>query len=62
MTPQQEAEIATYASMHSIVIAVRCFSKELDVDLKESSVRAWKAKYLTEVSPQRQCGEVETQK
>ncbi len=35
--------------MNGIVSAVEHFSKELDVNLKESTVRTWKAKYLAEV-------------
>ncbi len=34
--------IAEYASMNGI-------AKQLDVNLKESTVRTWKAKYLAEV-------------
>ncbi len=47
--PEQQAMIAQYASMNGIVSAVEHFSKELDVNLKESTVRTWKAKYLAEV-------------
>ena len=47
-TPEQQAEVAKYASMHGITAAQRRFSKEFD-DLKESMVRTWKKKYLVEV-------------
>ena len=43
MTPEQQAKIGEDASIHGNAAALRRFSKELDVDLKEGSVRTWKA-------------------
>ena len=60
LTPEQQAEIGKYASMHGNAAAIRHFSKELDTDLKEGSVRSWKSKYQAEVNIKRQLGEADT--
>lgn len=60
MTPEQQAEIGKYASMHGNAAALRRFSKELGTDLKEGSVRLWKSKYLAEVNIKLQLGEANT--
>ena len=60
LTPEQQAEIGKYASMHGNAAAIRRFSKELDTDLKEGSVRLWKSKYQAEVNIKRQLGEADT--
>ena len=46
-TLMQQAKIGEYASIHSNLAAVRHFLKELRAEIKESSVRIWKAKYRT---------------
>ena len=43
LIPEQHTKIGKYASMHGNAGALHCFSKELDTDLKESSVRTWKS-------------------
>ena len=58
-TPEQQAEVAKYASMHGITAAQRRFSKEFETDLKESTVRTWKKKYLAEVGLKKGAGEVD---
>ena len=59
LTPEQQAQIGKYASMHGNAAALRRFSKELDIDLKESSVRTWRSKYMAEVALKVQ-GEADT--
>lgn len=56
-TPEQQAAIGKYASMHGNKAAVRHFSKKLGVDVRESSVRTWKLKYRAEVSRMQRNGE-----
>ena len=46
--------------MHGNAAALRRFSKELDIDLKESSVRTWRSKYMAEVALKVQRGEADT--
>ena len=46
--------------MHGNAAALRRFSKELDIDLKESSVRTWKSKYMAEIALNVQRGEADT--
>ena len=48
-TPERQAAIAKYASIHGNQAAVRHFSKDLDVPLKVTSVQTWKMKYLAEL-------------
>ena len=48
-TPEQQAVIGEYASIHGNLAAVRHFSKKLGAEIKESSVRTWKAKYRAEL-------------
>ena len=45
-TPETRAKIAKYATEHGNVAAARKFSKDLQLDIKESAVRAMKKKYL----------------
>ena len=45
--------------MHGITAAQRRFSKEFETDLKESTVRTWKKKYLAEVGLKKGAGEVD---
>ena len=49
ITPQCQAEIAEYALLHGNRAATRRYSKELEVELKESSVATWKKKYQDEL-------------
>ena len=43
-SPEQQAEIAQYATLHGNKAAVRHFSKSLGTPIKESSVSTWKKK------------------
>ena len=43
--------------MHGNQAAVRKYSKELECDLKESTIRTWKGKFHAEISRKRQVGE-----
>ena len=58
-TPQQQAKVAQYASMHGIAAAKRRFSKGLHADLMESTIRTWKTKYLAEISHKKRSGKVD---
>ena len=49
--PEQQAQVAKYAVEFGIQAAVRRFSKDFGVDLKKSTIRSWKAKYLTAELP-----------
>lgn len=48
-TPEVRAKIAKYAAEHGNVAAARKFSNDLQLDIKESSVRAIKKKYIAQV-------------
>ena len=48
-TPKHQAMIDEYVSLHSNCVAVYHVSKKLGVEVKESSVRTWRAKYQAEV-------------
>ena len=58
-TTQQQAKVAQYASMHRITAAKLHFSKELHLDLKESTIRTLKTKYLSEISHKKQSGDID---
>ena len=45
--------------MNGVAAAQRHFSAELKTDLKESTVRTWKMKYLKELSQRRRAGTVD---
>ena len=45
-TPEQEASIGEYASLHSIQAAIHHFWKQSGVEMKPTSVQTWKGKYL----------------
>ena len=45
--------------MHGIAAAKRRFSKELHANLKESTIRTRKTKYLAEISHKKRSGEVD---
>ena len=47
-THAQQAKVGEYALMHGNLAAVRHFTKELGAEIRESSVRIWKAKYQAE--------------
>ena len=47
-TPTQQTKIGEYSLIHGNLAAVRHFLKELEAEIKESSVRIWKAKYRAE--------------
>ena len=49
--------IGEYASLHGNLVAVHHFSKEFGVEMKESSVTTWNAKYLAAVNSKRRAGE-----
>ena len=57
ISSEQQAQIANYASLHGNTQAICRFSKELGIDVKESSVQVWKTKYLAEISQRREKGE-----
>ena len=59
LSSEQQATIAEYASLHGNDAAVRRFSKELGMAIKESSVRTWKVKYQKELQRKRQAGETD---
>jgi len=48
-TPEVRDKIAKYATEHGNVAAARKFSQQLQMDVKESAVRAMKKKYLLQV-------------
>ena len=48
-SPEQQAEIAHYATLHGNKAAVHHYSRTLGTSIKESSVSTWKKKYLAEV-------------
>ncbi len=56
-TPEQQAEIGTYASLHGNPAAVRHYSKQMETELKLTSVQTWKTKYLAEVNRKVKAGE-----
>ena len=56
-TPEQQAAIAKYASIHGNQAAVVKFSKELEVQLKVTTVQTWKTKYLAELRRKQSAGE-----
>ncbi len=56
-TPEQKASIGEYASLHGNQAAIHCFSKQLGVEMKPTSVQTWKGKYLAEISRKRKAGE-----
>ena len=58
-TPDQQAELARYATMHGNIAAQRHFSRKLNTDLKESTIRTWKTKYLAEVNLKKKSGELD---
>ena len=41
-TPEQQAAIGKYASLHSNQVAIRHFSKKLEVERKVTLVQTWK--------------------
>jgi len=41
-TPEQQAAIGKYASLHSNQVAIRHFSKKLEVEMKVTLVQTWK--------------------
>ena len=49
-SPEQQAAIGKYASLHANQAAIRHFSKQLEVELKVTSVHTWKIKYLAELN------------
>ena len=57
--PEQQAQVAKYAVEFGIQAAVRRFSKDFGVDLKGSTIRSWKAKYLAEVDAKKSNGEAD---
>ena len=45
--------------MHGNIAAQRCFLRKLNTELKESTIRTWKTKYLAEVNLKKQSGELD---
>ena len=58
MTPEQQAAISEYASLHGNQAAIRHFSKQFGVDVKASSVQTWKGKYVAEINRKRKAGDM----
>ena len=54
-TPAQKAEIGKRAAEHGMAATVRYFEKKYP-GLKESSVRAWKKTYTSEITKRRREG------
>ena len=48
-TPNEQAAIAKYASLHGNKAVIRRFSKGLGKEIKDSSVSTWKKKYEDEL-------------
>ena len=58
-SPEQQAAIGRYASINGNQAAIRHFSKQLEVDLKVTSVQTWKTKYVTELNRKHKAGETD---
>ena len=58
ITPEQQAAIGEYASLHGNQVAIRHFTKQLGVELKVSSGQTWKGNYQAEISCKRKAGEM----
>ena len=56
-SPEQQAAIGKYASLNGNQAAICHFFKQLEVELKVTSVHKWKTKYLAELSRKRKAGE-----
>ena len=46
---EQQAKIAEHSMLHDNPAAILHFLNEMNLDLKKSSIRTWKAKYLAEI-------------
>ena len=58
LTPEQQAAIGEYASLHGNQAAIRHFSEQFGVDVKASSVQTWKGKYVVEINRKRKAGDM----
>ena len=58
-SPEQQAAIKKYASLHGNQAAIQHFSKQLEVELKVTSVHTWKIKYLVELNRKCKAGEMD---
>ena len=58
VTPERKAQIARYAMKHSNCAASRKYSKELQQQLNESTVRSWVKTYRAEWECKRKLGEI----
>ena len=56
---KERAQIGRYASEHGVAAATKKFSRKLDVELSETTVRSIRDGYLEEVKRLRQAGETE---
>ena len=54
---EQQANITQFASLHGIIAATCRFSEKLVFGILESSIRAWKAKYLAVIPEKCASGE-----
>lgn len=59
LTGVQQAQIAKYALFHGNKEAIRQFTKQYCVEIRESSVSTWKAKYTAELNRKRANGDFE---
>ena len=57
-TPEQQAAIGEYASLHSNQLAICHFTKQLGVELKVNSGQTWKGNYQAEISHKQKAGEM----
>ena len=58
-SPEQQAAIGKYVSLHGNQVAIRHFSKQLEVELKVTSVHTCKIKYLAELNRKHKAGEMD---
>ena len=58
-SPKERAQIRRYALEHGMAAATKKFSRKLDVELSETTVRSIRDGYLEEVKLLRQTGETE---
>ena len=56
-SPEQQAVIGKYASLNGNQAAILYFSKQLEVELKVTTVQTWKTKCLAGLTRKRKAGE-----
>ena len=58
-SPEQQAAIGKYVSLHGNQVAIRHFSKQLEFELKVTSVHTCKIKYLAKLNRKHKAGEMD---